>query len=141
MKIAIANDHRGVVYKQALKNTLKEIDWVDVGVQEPIRSDFPFYAKKMVETIQDGTAQSGILLCSSGIGMSIAANRFKGIYAALVWNPEVAKRSKEHNNANVLVIPADFVSLETAVQMIRAWLEASFLEGRYQERIDLVDQF
>lgn len=141
MKIVIANDHRGVSYKATLKEKLSYIEWIDVGAQDTMRSDFPFFAKQLVTAILEGKAAAGILLCSSGIGMSIAANRFKGIYAALAWNPEVAKRAKEHNNANVLVIPADFVSLETALQMIKAWHEARFLEGRYLQRIEMIDQF
>ncbi|NBP01925.1 MAG: RpiB/LacA/LacB family sugar-phosphate isomerase [Proteobacteria bacterium] len=104
------------------------------------RTDFPEYAHKVVQLIKSKEVTEGVLLCGSGNGMAIAANRHKGIYAALAFNSEIAVLSRQHNNANILVIPSDFVSLEMALAMITAWQEAKFLEERYQERIAMIDR-
>lgn len=141
MKLAIGADHRGVTYKEGIIKALSDYQWDDVGCNDAQRCDFPLFAKKVIEIISNGQAERGILLCGSGIGMSIAANKFKSIYAALVWNVELAKLSRMHNNANILVIPADFVSLEMAIEMVRVWCQTEFLGGRYQERINLIDEF
>jgi len=141
MKLAIGNDHHGFVYKQKIIESLSHYKWIDVGSTSKERSDFPLYSQKVIQKIQDGSVQRGILLCGSGIGMAIAANRFPSIYAALVWNIEVAKLSRQHNNSNILIIPADFVSLENSVEMVKVWCQTEFLGGRYQERIDIIDTF
>lgn len=141
MNIAIGADHKGFVYKQKIIETFSRIEWIDQGCQDTQRTDFPLYVKKVVSQISNGKADRGILLCGSGVGMSIAANRFKGIYAALVWNTETAKLSKQHNNANILVIPSEFVSFSMAQEMIIAWLEAEFLGSRYQQRIEMLNSF
>ena len=142
MNIAIGADHRGFECKAYLKQYVVGIDdpvvWIDVGAENDERSDFPVYTKKVCELIIKGETERGILICGSGIGMSIAANRYSKIYAALTWNNDVARLSKEHNNANVLVLPADFVSPEQAAEMVNTWLKATFQGGRYQERIDMI---
>ena len=114
---------------------------VDVGTDSNDRVDYPAYAKKVCETVlsADQGQSMGILLCGSGVGVSIAANRFEKIYAALCWSPEVAALARQHDNANVLVLPADFVSNELAVDIVKSWLDAEFLGGRYQDRLDLID--
>ena len=86
-----------------------------------------------------GSAECGVLLCGSGVGMAIAANRFMHIYAALVWNCETAARAKEEDNANILVLPADYITPVQACNMVEAWLNAQFLHDRYQKRIDQID--
>lgn len=139
--IAIGADHRGYEYKQLLKEQLSNYTIIDVGTDSKERCDFPVPAQAVCQAIQDGKAEYGILLCGSGIGMSIAANRFSGIYAALVWNVQLATLAKQHDNANILVIPADFVSIQEAQKMVQAWLETKFLGDRYQQRIDLIDAF
>jgi len=139
-KIAIGSDHRGLLYKQSIKKLLKAYQWVDVGTYQTERTDFPEYASKVVQLINDKEVVEGVLLCGSGNGMAIAANRHKKIYAGLAFNSEIAVLSRQHNNANILVIPSDFVSLEMALAMITAWQEAKFLEGRYQERIGMIDK-
>ncbi len=139
MKIAIGADHRGFEHKQSIIDTMASIDWLDVGAFNKERSDFPIFSKDVCKAIIQRKAEYGILLCGSGIGMSIAANRYQQIYAALVWNDAVAKSSKEHNHANVLVFPADYISSEDAVRMIKIWLAAEEFPGRYQERIDMID--
>lgn len=144
MKIAIGTDHRGFHMKLLLKEqlrTFKEqpIEWLDAGCFTAQRCDYPEFAVKVCQEVLKGTADCGVLICGSGVGMSIAANRFSGIYAALVWHEETAKLAKEHDGANVLVLPSDFVSTHDALAMVRAWLNASFLGGRYQARLTMID--
>lgn len=141
--IAIGADHRGYRYKISLMNRFKmeghTIEWIDVGTYDDTRTDYPEFAKSVCEKIEQGEAQCGILICGTGAGMAIVANRYKGIYAAVVWNDQIAQQSKEYDNVNVLVIPADFVTEEEAHGMVHAWLNASFKEGRYQKRISMID--
>ncbi len=143
MNIVIGADHRGYEHKEYIKKQLsnekKAIEWLDVGAFDMERSDYPVFAKAVAKAMLDGKAQLGILICGSGVGMAVVANRYPKIYAALVWNEAVARVSREHDNINVLVVPSDFVSAEQSVAMIKAWLEAEFLGGRYQERLDMVD--
>lgn len=144
MRIVIGSDHRGFNHKEFIKANLsmpgREISWVDVGSASLESCDYPIFAQEVVEALQTNQADVGILLCGSGVGMSIAANRFKGIYAGLAWNEEVACLSKEHDNVNVLVLPSDFVSTEQAISMIEAWINAEFLGERHQRRIELIDK-
>lgn len=143
LNIVIGTDHRGFAMKEWLKKNLHvsatEISWLDVGTFDDQRTDYPLYATLAAQAIQEKKADVGILLCGTGVGMAIVANRFAGIYAALVWNKEIARASKEDDNANILVLPSDFVSNEQALEMIQAWLHASFKKGRYQYRIDMID--
>ena len=141
MKVAIGADHRGFDLKESIKKnfTTMEISWIDVGSNSTERSDYPDFAKLVAKEIQHGQADVGILLCGTGIGMSIVANRFKGIYAGLAWNKTVAKLNKEHDNVNLLVLPADFISEQQAIEMISVWFKAQFLGGRYQDRIEKID--
>ena len=142
--IAIGADHRGYRYKASLMNRFAiaghTINWIDVGTYNETRTDYPEYAKVVCEKIKEGEAQYGILFCGTGIGMAIVANRYKGIYAGVAWNEQVARLSKEDDNVNVLVIPADFVTEDEIHDMVRAWLTASFLEGRYQKRLSMIDE-
>ncbi len=141
MKIAIGSDHHGLVYKELIKKQVAGAhSWVDVGcaVSSTV-CEYPEYARAVVLAMKSGEADAGILLCGTGVGMVIAANRCPGIYAGLAWNEEVARLNKEHDNVNVLVIPADYVTPEQVVSMVNAWLQAKFLGGRHQERIDMID--
>lgn len=141
--IAIGADHRGYRYKASLINRFKleghTINWIDVGTYDETRTNYPQFAKAVCESIERGDAQCGILICGTGIGMSVAANRYHGIYAGLVWNERIAQLCKEQDNVNVLVIPGDFVTEEEMHLMVHVWLTASFLEGRYQTRISMID--
>jgi len=140
MKIAIGADHRGFDHKQFLKEHVSDsIEWIDVGTDSTRRTDYPVFAKSVAQLIQKGDVDRGILICSSGIGMAVTANRFKGVYAGLVWNEEIARMSREHDNVNILVLPSHFVSQEDAVTMVKVWLASIFLGGRYQTRIDMID--
>jgi len=140
MKIAVGADHRGFEHKQYIVDTMTNIEWLDVGAFNIERSDFPIFTKDVCEMVLNNKAERGILICGSGIGMSIAANRYKRIYAALVWNDSTACSSTEHNHANVLVLPSDYVSKEEMINMIKIWLAAKPLDGRYQERILMIDK-
>lgn len=141
MKIAIGTDHRGYVLKKAILESFSDgsITWIDAGCHSDQRCDYPVFAQEVAKQVQDKTVDAGILLCGSGIGMSIAANRFKNVYAALAWNVDVARSSKEHDNANILILPADYVSEQEAVAMMHAWQNTSFLGDRYQERLSMID--
>jgi ribose 5-phosphate isomerase B len=117
------------------------IEWIDVGAFDKERSDYPQFAIDLAQRIVQKQAQFGVLLCGSGIGMAIAANRFPGIYAAVAWSEEAAIMGREDDNANVLVIPSDFLSGDDqAILIIRAWLRAQFKGGRYQERLNMIDK-
>ncbi len=140
MKIAIGADHRGFAHKESIKQAFADVEWIDVGAYNDERSDYPLFARKVVQAMQDKRAVCGILLCGTGVGMAVTANRYNQIYAALVWNEEIARQSKSHDNANILVLPSDYISPDQAVAMIRAWLATEFLVGRYAERINMIDK-
>ena len=144
MKIAIGADHRGFLFKEMLKKNKSiaryDIEWVDFGAGDNQRSDYPLFVTPVCKALQAGQAQKGILICGSGVGMSIAANRFAGIYAALVWNEDVARVSCEDDNANILVLPSDFISADNVVPIVAAWLSATFKNGHYQKRLTMIDQ-
>lgn len=141
MKIAIGNDHRGYDLKNFIIKNMPEINWVNVGSDSFERTDYPIYVKKVCDLLLSKEVEFGVLVCASGAGMSIAANRFKGIYAALVWNIETAMLSKQDDNANVLIFPADFVNKNDIIEMINVWLKSQFKQGRYLERIKMIDKF
>jgi len=140
MKIAIGADHRGYVLKQHIQEQMKTITWHDCGTYNSERTDYPIYGHAVVEAMLDGTSKAGILLCGTGVGMSIVANRYCGIYAALAWNPEIARRAKEEDHANILVIPADYVTESDTIALIMAWFSAVPKKGRYEERVKSIDK-
>lgn len=144
-KIVIGTDHRGFYLKQHLTGLTHigchEISWVDVGAYVDEKADYPIYARKAVQILQKKEADLGLLLCGTGVGMSIAANRFKGVFAALSWNEDIARRSKKEDGANVLVLPADYLDNEQTVSIVQAWLDAEFLDGNYQKRLELINSF
>lgn len=139
MKITIGSDHRGYALKEFLKKNFSEFEWQDVGTDNGDRTDYPIFAKKVCSLIRDKKVELGILICGSGVGIAMAANRFSKIYAALCWSPEVARVAREHDYSNVLVLPSDFVSNEDALKIVKAWMGAKFLGGRYQARLDMID--
>lgn len=140
MRICIGADHRGFELKNYLVENLNNYQWRDVGSHSQDRSDYPIYTKKVCDDVLSGSSQAGIMICGSGAGPSIVANRFRGIYAVLAWNNKLAIDAKEKINANVLIIPADYVDYELACKMIVSWLNAKFLEGRYKDRYEMIDQ-
>ena len=142
--LVIGADHRGFSFKEELKKISQlgacSVTWIDVGVTNPDRADYPLYAHKAVQAIKEGEAQGGVLICGSGVGMAIAANRFPGIYAAVVWEPIIARMAKEDDDANILSLSANYVDLKTNMQCIEEWLNATFKGGRYEQRLALIDK-
>ena len=116
------------------------IEWIDVGTDNEDRTDYPLFSDKVVAEMIAGTVQYGVLICGTGGGMAIAANRHKNMYAVVAWNKEVAQRCKQEDNANILVLPSDFISCDDAVAMIKNWLEQEFKGGRYAQRIAMIGQ-
>lgn len=141
--IAVGTDHRGFELKEFLKKKHQigsyAISWLDCGAFDNERTDYPLFVQPVVQAVLAGRATLGVLLCGSGIGMSIAANRCSGIYAGLVWNEEVARLAREDDNCNVLVIAADFCDELLLLNMVDAWLHAEFKQGVYADRLKLID--
>jgi len=140
MKIAIGTDHRGFDHKEFIKKHVSSVAWIDVGTYNTDRTDYPIYSEKVVELMISGQALYGVLLCSSGGGMAIAANRHAHMYAVVAWNVEIAQQCKAEDNANILVLPSDYVTREDAVAMIEVWLKENFKGDRYAERIAMIDK-
>lgn len=137
MKIVIASDHGGFQLKEVIKTTLVTAGYqiVDVGCHSEDSVDYPDFAEKAVSLILTNECQMGILICGTGIGMSITANRHRGIRAANCSNVYMAKMSREHNDANVLCLGARVLAVDVAVEMVRTWLDTAFCGGRHQRRI------
>ena len=135
--IAIGCDHGGFELKNHVINHLKEkgIEYKDYGTYSEESVDYPDCAKPVCEAIQNGEAESGILICGTGIGISIAANKYKGIRAALCGEVYSAKMTKEHNNANIICMGGRVLGRELAFMIVDAWLEAEFAGGRHADRI------
>ena len=142
MKIVIGADHRGFAQKEFLKQIPRindiAIEWIGVGADNDTRSDYPLFAQLLCEKMRTDKIDHGILICASGGGMAVAANRYKGIYAVVAWNEESARLSAADDDANVLVIPSAFVT--DPLPLVSVWLRTQFKGGRYQERIDMIDQ-
>ena len=141
MKIAIASDHGGVELKDLIGNYLKNknIDVVDLGTNDTSSVDYPFYADKLAENVLQKESDLGVLVCGTGVGISIRANRHKGIRAALLYSDEVAKMAKMHNNANVIVFGGRTMSYDDAINRIEIFLNTEFEGGRHQRRLDMLD--
>jgi ribose 5-phosphate isomerase B len=142
-KIYIGADHAGFALKQKLVAELKKLgfDPVDVGPKslDPA-DDFPDFAKPVAKAVSSGEAKRGVLMCGTGLGMSYTANRFPKVRAAVAWSPEVAEMSRKHNDANVLVLPARFVSEDEGLAILHKWLETNFEGGRHQRRVEKIEQ-
>ena len=138
MKIAIGNDHGGLNFKGEVLDLIRELghEVMDFGCNSPESVDYPDYADLVCRAILDGRCQRGILICGSGVGMSMAANRRQGIRAALCQEQFTARMSREHNNANVLCLGARVVGPSLAVEIVRTWLTTEFAGGRHQRRIE-----
>ena len=136
MKIALGNDHRGVSLKQVLVALLEKEGYtpVDLGVNSSDSVDYPDYGVKVARGVGDGIYDLGILICGSGIGMSMVANKIKGIRAALVHSADQAKLSREHNNANILVL-GEYITPETGADITLSFLESTFEGGRHEQRV------
>ena len=140
MKIAVAADHGGFELKKQIIKSFEGLDMLDLGTYSADSVDYPDYAKKMAETILEKKADLGILICGTGIGISIAANRYHGIRAALIYSNEVAKLAKRHNNANVLVFGGRTMKADDVVEYIKTFLAEDFEGGRHEKRLDKIEQ-
>lgn len=140
--IAIGADHGGYKLKEEIKRYLdeKEIKYKDFGTYNEERTDYPIYAKKVVKAIQNKECEVGILLCRSGYGMTIVANKYKGIRAASIFDEESAKFAKSDDNINVITLGGDYLTLNQAICIIRNWLGTEFKGGRYEERLKMVEE-
>ncbi|AUH00234.1 ribose 5-phosphate isomerase B [Prodigiosinella confusarubida] len=140
MKMAIGSDHVGFDMKSGIIQYLSSqgIEVIDVGTNSSTRTDYPIYARKVAESIIAGEVELGILICGTGIGISIAANKMTGIRAVACSEPYSAKLSREHNNTNILAMGARVIGSEMAKMIIDQWLSARFEGGRHQERIDQI---
>jgi ribose 5-phosphate isomerase B len=136
--IAIACDHGGFEYKEILKSDLEKMGYevADLGSYDGSSVDYPDYANKLADTLKEGLAQRGVLVCGSGIGMSIAANRHIHIRAALVHDALTARLCREHNNANVLVLGGRTTGIAVAQDCLKVFLETEFEGDRHQRRVD-----
>ena len=142
MKIVIGSDHAGYEDTEKVKRQLDEmgVEYEDVGTDSAESVDYPIYARKVAEKVANGEAEQGILVCGSGNGMQIAANKIHGIRAALAWNEETARLARQHNDANVLSVPARMISPEEVSRVIKAYLEANFEGGRHARRVDEISE-
>ncbi len=140
--IAIGSDHGGYRLKEEIKKYLeeKQIPYKDMGCINEERVDYPNIAKEVAKQVQTKECEKGILICRSGIGMSMVANKFKGIRCALCHNEYTAKYSRLHNDSNVLAIGADDVTVNEAICIIRMWLATEFEGGRHKERIEIIKE-
>lgn len=140
-RIPIAADHAGFELKQKLVETMRELGYEpqDMGAFSPEPSDYPDLAHPVAQAVAQGHAQRGVLLCGSGIGMDIVANRYPRVRAALVWDAEIAEMSRKHNDANVLVLPARFISESTGVEILKRWLATGFEGGRHERRVGKIE--
>jgi len=141
MKIAIGSDHAGFQYKEKIKELLRSLrhEVKDFGTDSSEPVDYPLFIRPVAEAVARGECERGIVLGGSGNGEVITANRVKRVRCALCWNVKSARLGRRHNNANVISIGQRMVSLETALKMVRVWLETPFEGERHQRRIDLID--
>jgi ribose 5-phosphate isomerase B len=139
--IALASDHAGFLFKEKIKKLLDSMNLMyrDFGTYSPESCDYPDFAKKAAESILKGECEKGIAICGTGIGMSIALNRFKGIRAALCQDEETAKISRVHNDSNILVLAERVTPWFIAEGMIKIWLSTEFEGGRHKRRIEKLD--
>ena len=138
--IAIASDHAGFELKEALKTALSELNFapLDLGTNGPASVDYPDFARKVADDVVAGKVDSGILVCGTGIGMAMAANKVHGIRAAAADNEFEAQMAREHNDANVLTMGARVIDAAMAEKIVEVWLKTQFAGGRHQKRVDKI---
>ncbi|MBS3766603.1 MAG: ribose 5-phosphate isomerase B [Candidatus Cloacimonetes bacterium] len=141
MKIAIASDHAGYELKESIKKILSNFHIVDFGADSAESMDYPDTGFQAAEAVANDTCDRGIVICGSGIGMSIVANKVQGIRAALCQTKEFAVLSRKHNNANVLALSGRFISKYLAKEIIQVWLNTKFDGGRHKRRIDKITKY
>jgi len=139
--IPIGADHAGFELKATLVGELERLGYspVDIGTHSAESTDYPDYAHRLADQVSRGEVRRGVLLCGTGLGMAYAANRHHGVRAAVAWTPEVARLAREHNDANVLVLPARFVTEPLGIEILKTWLETPFAGGRHARRVAKID--
>ncbi|MCK9157387.1 MAG: ribose 5-phosphate isomerase B [Candidatus Cloacimonas sp.] len=140
MKIAIASDHAGFELKEALKSAFPQYEFVDFGTHNTESMDYPDTGYPAARAVADKKCEKGILICGSGIGMSITANKVAGIRAALCVNTDIARLSRQHNDSNILVLAGRFTAIPYAIEIAKVWLNTSFEGGRHINRINKIHQ-
>lgn len=142
LPVVIGSDHAGFEYKEKIKNMLASEGWQveDKGTYSLDSTDYPDYAHPVAQMVEDSKAAFGILVCGSGNGVCITANKHAGVRAALCWNEELAALARQHNNANIICIPARFVSQELANTMVNTFVDTAFEGGRHEKRVNKIDQ-
>jgi len=141
LKIALASDHAGFELKEAIKEFLTEHELTDFGTHSTESMDYPDTGFKAAEAVSKGECERGILICGSGLGMSIVANKVRGIRAALCNSDELARLSRQHNDANILVLQGRFISNKQAEDIIKVWFSTEFDGGRHIQRIEKIKKY
>jgi ribose 5-phosphate isomerase B len=140
-RILIASDHAGFELKEKLEQALGSLgyDVQDLGTNTADSTDYADYAHPLAQKVSEGEVQRGVLLCGTGLGMSYTANRYPHVRAAVAWTTEVAKLAREHNDANVLVLPARFLTEAQGIEILRTWLDTPFEGGRHARRVEKIE--
>ncbi|AXT52018.1 ribose 5-phosphate isomerase B [Aquimarina sp. BL5] len=140
MKIAIGNDHAGTEYKFGIITYLKTqgIEVINYGTDENSSVDYPDFVHPVAKDVDTNNVDFGILICGSGNGVSMTANKYKNVRAGLCWTKEITELTRQHNNANIISIPARFTSLPQAIEMVKTFLETEFEGGRHQNRVNKI---
>lgn len=139
--IPIGADHAGFALKERLKQELEQLGYqpLDLGTTSADSTDYPDYAHPVAGKVERGEVRRGVLLCGTGLGMAYAANRHHGVRAAVAWTPEIAQLARAHNDANILVLPARFVTEQEGLDILRAWLTTPFEGGRHERRVEKIE--
>ena len=140
MKIAIGNDHAGTFYKNTIVEYLKSenIEVINYGTNSEDSVDYPDFVHPVAADVESNSVNLGIIICGSGNGASMTANKHQGVRSALCWTKEITKLAREHNDANILIIPARFTSVQQALEMVKVFLNTEFEGGRHQTRVDKI---
>lgn len=140
MKLAIGNDHVAIEMKKEIRTWLESrgIEVTDVGTDSPERFDYPISGYKVARLVADGAVDGGVLICGTGVGISLAANKVRGIRACVCSDPYTARLSKQHNNTNIIAFGARVIGVETAKMIVDEWLGAEYEGGRHQVRLDMI---
>ena len=141
MKIVVGSDHAGYAYKQEIKKFLKEkgVSVIDVGTNSIESCDYPIFGREAAQKVANGDADYGILVCSSGEGIAIAANKIKGVRAGIAYNDDVARLMRQHNNANMIAFGATFMKLPDVLNRIEIFLKTPFEGGRHERRVNEIE--
>ena len=140
--IPVGSDHAGFQMKERLVQELRALGYapLDLGTDGPESVDYPDFAHAVASRVERHEAGRAVLVCGTGQGMAYTANRHRGVRAAVAWSPEIARLSREHNDANILVLPARFVTEEEGMDILRTWLQTEFVGGRHSRRVAKIDQ-